>query len=746
MRPPVSGDEESLLSPSNRLERNDTAIASHGGWISRRMPAFLFATVGAMAATVLYTSFRQDGLGSALTNLLDLDDDDPYLEITDSCKFNCGGATLTFPEDIYSKSGVLEYTLKVRAARYHGPLSYNTRSYSKNGFPGPTLHVKPGDEIKLTLKNDLEFPTQADITWEGYEYDISTALGACEPYTAPNVTSLHMHGMLVNPNKKGDSPMRMCGPQESIQYEFSIPVAHPAGTFFYHPHADGSTSIQTAGLMAGIVIVDDTVEMETQKDEKGLVTRTGNRVDAVYVAHIAATIESLSALDDIPMLLQWQMVEATFKNYDFLSRCSHSSMPVNQVAYDGAAGSDFMLINGWYKPHHAMIAGVFQRWRLVNGMAHRYVGLKIPDECEAYAIASDGIYYKQPRKQTFVGLSLGARMDLLIACHDNVKLVSEEPSWMNGAQYNKMFGTDPGFYESSNCMTVNVTDGTSKVDAKKIKASNDIRKRITDGTFAMDHGYFGMDLTDGTDEEWAVASGGEYVATDEQDTAAFYNPKLGESPATVTEWYTMNAMEYNGRIQRRMRLNQLNIWNITHNPTTIMGYKKNHNWHLHSYHFQVIKATDWYGRTYYESPMKDWKSGDWRDTVSVPANGTVFVRFKPIRFTGLILHHCHIYNHETAGMKEMVAVVDCSASTLRKMKEAMCESIDDDDRIRRLSTGESENAGDMKSVMASKSTSDTVWPWFEQDTKSQCKGTIDFICSNSGMTMDYSKAYDKESN
>ncbi len=94
----------------------------------------------------------------------------------------------------------------------------------------------------------------------------------------------------------------------------------------------------------------------------------------------------------------------------------------------------------------------------------------------------------------------------------------------------------------------------------------------------------------------------------------------------------------------------------------------------------------------------------------------------------------------------MVAVIDCSASTLRKMKEAMCEPIDDDDRIRRLSSGESENKEDMKSVLVSKSTSDTVWPWFEQDTKSQCKGTIDFLCSNAGMTMDYNKAYDIESN
>ena len=41
----------------------------------------------------------------------------------------------------------------------------------------------------------------------------------------------------------------------------------------------------------------------------------------------------------------------------------------------------------------------------------------------------------------------------------------------------------------------------------------------------------------------------------------------------------------------------------------------------------------------------------------MPANGTIYVRFKPTHQKGLVLHHCHIYNHETAGMKEMHAVI-----------------------------------------------------------------------------------------
>mmetsp|Transcript_91733 Transcript_91733/g.262270 ORF Transcript_91733/g.262270 Transcript_91733/m.262270 type:complete len:639 (-) Transcript_91733:195-2111(-) len=635
--------------------------------------------------------------------------------------------------------------MKVRKARYHGPLSFNTRSYSKNGFPGPTLFVNPGDKVKLTLQNDLEYPTQADISWTGYEYTLATAFGACEPYSQPNMTSLHLHGMLISPNKKGDSAMRMCGPQEAIEYEFTIPEAHPSGTFFYHPHGDGSHSLQTAGLMAGMVIVNDqssSASSDDAYDGKMLTTRTGNRVTSAHAQHMDDTLSLLSEVDDVPLLIQFQAIEATFKNYDFLSRCSHSSMPVEQVVYDGVSGYDFMLVNGWYKPKATMLKGVFQRWRFVNGASHRYLGFSVPDSCEAYAIASDGVYYDTPRAQTFIALSLGARMDVLIKCSEDVRLESEEPDWYSKNQYDHIFGSDPGFYEH-HFMTVNITDTSdfTAADMAKAKASDEIAARIKAGTFATDSGYFGMDLTEGTDAEWAERTpAGGYVATDNMDDAgaAFYNPTLGDGVNTPTEWYTMNHKTYSGRISRRMRLNQLQIWNVTHQPETHMGHKKNHNWHLHTHHFQVMYATDDRGNVYTTSPMLDWQSGDWRDTVSVPANGTVWVRFKPTLYDGLLLHHCHIYNHETAGMKEMMSVVDCSASTMADTKAAVCSSLDDD------STDQMgmQVMMNMGSEGASKPTEDNTWPWVQQDTKYQCEEYIDYICTDNAMKMDYSSTLD----
>lgn len=731
----VTHQETGLLTGLSQGQKQDALAEAGDRYGLRRYPGVVLVSVLCIGIVIGYAAQdvgRTDSSWSSSTADLKLtiDDDDPYLTVVDSCGHNCGGSALEFPEEIHSKDGVLDYTIKVRAARYNGPISFNTRSYSRTGMPGPTIHVKPGDAVKIKLQNDLEFPTQADITWEGYEYDVATSLGACEPYTQPNMTSLHFHGMLISMNKKGDSPYRVCGPQEVIEYEFTIPTDHPSGTFFYHPHGDGSHSIQITGLMAGAFIVDDTKPDVTDNDDTagcqskdGMVTtRTGNCVSTKTMDYIKSTTEALQSLSDVTMLLQWQSIMATFKNYDFLTRCSHSNMPVDQTIYTGAQGYDFMLINGWYKPVHEMKRGVFERWRLVNGMSHRYIGYEVSDKCEAYAIASDGVYYDEPRLQKYIGLSLGARMDILIACDESNEARSMQPPWLKEGKYTHLFGDDPGFYEHM-FMNISVTEPTD-ADKEMKEASDEIRKSISSGTFKLDSGYLGMDLTEGTDEEWYATAGGEYVPTDNIDTAAFYNPKLSDGHNTVTEWYTLNFKEYNGRIQRRVRLNQLQIWNVTHKPKLIMGHHKNHNWHLHSYHFQIMKMIDMRGNEYFESPMKDWKAGDWRDTVSVPCNGTVYIRFKPTKFKGLVLHHCHIYNHETAGMKELVAVEDCSKSTLDDMKSKMCSR-------RRLEAPSDAPDG-----------YDFTWPWFEQDTESQCEDTIDYLCSKSGMEMNYNEWID----
>ena len=170
--------------------------------------------------------------------------------------------------------------------------------------------------------------------------------------------------------------------------------------------------------------------------------------------------------------------------------------------------------------------------------------------------------------------------------------------------------------------------------------------------------------------------------------SATYNPVMSEDLNIVTMWYNMNGKYYDGRIHHRVRLEQTQEWTITHAPVTEVGSFKSHNWHLHGEHFQIVRAIDAHGISWSASPTNDWVAGDWRDIISVPRNGSVVVRWRPTLHTGLLLHHCHVYNHESAGLKEMIMVVNCSTGAIAKLN-AHCSGND-------------------------------VWPWAGQDCTNMC--------------------------
>lgn len=139
--------------------------------------------------------------------------------------------TLREPEILASSGGVLELTLTaamtditiagatVRALTYNGTL------------PGPTLRVRPGDRIALTVRNEL---------------------GA--------VTNLHTHGLVVSPEGNSDNVFVMIEPGDSFDYDYQLGADHPPGVFWYHPHHHGQVAEQLfAGLYGAIIVEGDPV-------------------------------------------------------------------------------------------------------------------------------------------------------------------------------------------------------------------------------------------------------------------------------------------------------------------------------------------------------------------------------------------------------------------------------------------------------------------------------------------------------
>lgn len=130
---------------------------------------------------------------------------------------------------------------------------------------------------------------------------------------------------------------------------------------------------------------------------------------------------------------------------------------------------------------------------------------------------------------------------------------------------------------------------------------------------------------------------------------------LNEADVTATKTIRLDGMGHmvslNGRqfdmdrIDDDVKLGDTEIWEITASRQMMMG-SSGHPFHIHGTQFQILSRN---GRT----PPANERG--WKDTVFVGTGETVrlIVRF---RFAGLYMYHCHILEHEEAGMMGQLEV------------------------------------------------------------------------------------------
>jgi suppressor of ftsI len=148
---------------------------------------------------------------------------------------NSGSASIpeTFvnPPEIKSSNGVLETTLTTGMAKVKiGDREVVSTVYNGLYVP-PTLRVRPGDKLRLRLRNELD-----------------------------QATNLHYHGMEVSPSGNSDNVFIHLETGKSFDYEIDIPRNQSAGLYWYHPHEHGLTEAQVSGGMSGGLIIDGVLD------------------------------------------------------------------------------------------------------------------------------------------------------------------------------------------------------------------------------------------------------------------------------------------------------------------------------------------------------------------------------------------------------------------------------------------------------------------------------------------------------
>lgn len=141
------------------------------------------------------------------------------------------GSAFAEPAVLTSENGRLDVTLRAAPAMVAFAGSTRWALTYNDSTPGPTLRVRPGDELVVTLDNGLDAPT-----------------------------NLHTHGLHVSPSGDSDNVFVMVDPGERRTYRYRIPADHPSGTFWYHPHHHGQVAAQVFGGLAGAIIIEDAID------------------------------------------------------------------------------------------------------------------------------------------------------------------------------------------------------------------------------------------------------------------------------------------------------------------------------------------------------------------------------------------------------------------------------------------------------------------------------------------------------
>jgi len=224
-------------------------------------------------------------------------------------------------------------------------------------FPGPTLRVRPGDRILVTVINRLP-------------RDYSHTPGVAHDHGEHGVTNLHTHGLHVSPRLNSDNPFILIKPFQMYQFDYTVPFDHEAGLYWYHPHMHGDVYEQMYRGMLGALIVEGELDR---------------------LPGIAGVPERLLILKEVQFGEDGNIAPAAART---------------------PAGSMF-TVNGQPTPVIKARPGETQRWRILNACATATMRISL-DGHMMYQIAADGHTFKESAPTQEITLAPGARAEVLI--------------------------------------------------------------------------------------------------------------------------------------------------------------------------------------------------------------------------------------------------------------------------------------------------------------------------------------------
>ena len=134
-------------------------------------------------------------------------------------------------------SNALTFSYKLDHGISNGP------SAGSGLYPGPTLHVNPGQTLILHYVNEMSNLTIPDLT--DMDGNVLTSANA----------NNHTHGLHISPAGNSDNVLLNIQPGSANTYTYQVPTNQPEGLYWYHNHFHGLTQEETYLGLSGMLVI-----------------------------------------------------------------------------------------------------------------------------------------------------------------------------------------------------------------------------------------------------------------------------------------------------------------------------------------------------------------------------------------------------------------------------------------------------------------------------------------------------------
>jgi FtsP/CotA-like multicopper oxidase with cupredoxin domain len=529
--------------------------------------------------------------------------------ILNPCQRYTAGGAVRQPPALFSQDGVLSVQF-----------SYQTTTDSvgrtlfcfmtPDGLENPTLHVKAGDHLIVTITNNT--PAQP--------LTMSVSPPHCGAAMMGNASvNIHFHGTNTSPTCHQDEVIKtVINSGETFTYNVAIPANEPPGLYWYHPHIHGIAEPALLGGASGALIVDGIENVQpgvSRLRQRIIVIRDQPQVQGLAEGPGRCT-------NDVP----FQDITVNHIPID-----SHQAVRGGPVTFTPA------LLR--------MAPGELQFWRVTNSSADTILDLQLQFDGVAQTIDLVGIdgvpVNSQDSRQPgalipvrHFRLPPAARVEFIVhAPSSSVKLAQLVTTSINTGQNGDCDPNRPIFTLQ---LEPETNSGKSVADDRVGSSTplSTIERRFAglgSAPIAQQRLVF-FDEIQPTQFFMAVAGQPEKVF--DPNSA----PAITATQGTVEEWTVENHT------------------------------LENHEFHFHQLHFLVESQNNFKINGQTQAPAI---VGQYLDMIEVPGwDGNPTHAFPNVKLRidfrgadiGTFVFHCHILNHEDLGMMNIIQVVPALSS------------------------------------------------------------------------------------